>query len=243
MPKAIVLLSGGLDSATVAAKALAEGNDVIALSVYYGQRHARELQSAQKIVHKLGIKEHFIVDINLAQWGGSTLTTHENLNPTDFPKSTIIANDYVPGRNTVFISVALSLAEAKEAKLIYLGFNAADTFYPDTQQSYLESFENLASLYSRNGIEGTAPKLVAPLIKYDKVSIISQALQLGVPIADTWSCYLGEEEPCGVCNACRIRDFGLIKAGRSDLATPKGRDLYVQDTQRATNIFWRFMLR
>ncbi|MBO3459544.1 7-cyano-7-deazaguanine synthase QueC [Aetokthonos hydrillicola Thurmond2011] len=243
MSKAVVLLSGGLDSATVAALALASGHEVIALSVYYGQRNARELQSAKKIAHKLEIKEHFVVDINLAQWGGSTLTNHEKFNSTDLTHSTIIANDYVPGRNTVFISVALSLAEAKEANLIYLGFNAADTYYPDTQQSYLESFENLASLYSRNGIEGTAPKLVAPLIKYDKVSIINQALQLGVPIVDTWSCYSGKEEPCGICNACRIRDFGLIKAGRSDLATAKGRDFYVQDTQRATSIFWRFMLR
>lgn len=242
MSKAIVLLSGGLDSATVAAKLLAEGNEVIAISFQYGQRHIRELDYAQELGRKLGIKEHFIVDVNLAQWGGSLLTS-QAIAPTD--KSNSIGNptNYVPGRNTVFIAIALSLAEAKGCDSIYLGFNAADVYHPDTQQSYLDAFTHLASMSSKVGMAGKAPKLVAPLMRDNKVSIVRQALQFGVPISETWSCFFDAEDPCGLCDACRLRDSALIQAGRPELATSEGRAFYAEVTQRDTRRFWRFMLR
>jgi 7-cyano-7-deazaguanine synthase len=243
MPKAIVLLSGGLDSSTVAAKAVAENYEVIALSLNYGQKNLRELQSAQKVAKKLGIKEHFVIKVSLAEWGGSLLTTQDETSQKDESQSREVLGNYVPGRNTVFIAIAFSLAEAKRAELIYLGFSAADKYYPDTQQLYLEAFEKLTSLSTKAGIAGSAPRLVAPLIKDDKVSIALQAIQLEVPIAETWSCYLGKEDPCGLCSACHIRDRAFIQAGRVDLATSKGQELYNEEAQHITRLFWRFMLR
>ncbi|MCU0538073.1 MAG: 7-cyano-7-deazaguanine synthase QueC [Hydrococcus sp. Prado102] len=225
--RAVVLLSGGLDSATTAAIAIADGYEVIALSFRYGQRHEKELQAATKIAKTLGIKEHYTVDVNLSQWGGSALTDESIVMPQAGVKPDIIPITYVPGRNTVFIAIALSLAEAKEATAIYLGINAVDySGYPDCRPEYLEAYQKLANLSSKVGIEGKAPQLIAPLVKDSKVEIVLRALRLGVPIQDTWSCYLGEEEPCGLCDSCRIRDRALIEAGVADLATAKGRELY-----------------
>lgn len=223
-PKAVVLLSGGLDSATAAAQAIADGYDLIALSFRYGQRHDRELQAAQIVSTHLGITRHHIVDVNLAQWGGSALTD----DTMDLPKNGVVPDQipitYVPGRNTVFIAIALSLAEAVGAEAIYLGINAVDySGYPDCRPAYLEAFQHLATLSSKAGLEGHAPKLVAPLVMDSKVDIVKRAIQLGVPIAQTWSCYAGEAEPCGYCDSCRIRDRALIEAGYPHLATPVGR--------------------
>jgi 7-cyano-7-deazaguanine synthase len=218
--KAVVLLSGGLDSATSAAIALAEGYETIALSFRYGQRHAKELAAAGKVAKILGILQHRIIDVNLSQWGGSSLTdesleiSQTGVNPD------IIPSTYVPGRNTVFIAIALSLAEAIGAEAIYLGINAIDySGYPDCRPEYLAAFQALANLSSKVGIEGKAPKLIAPLVGDTKVDIVKRALSLGVPIQETWSCYQGGETPCGVCDSCRIRDLALIEAGQSDLAT------------------------
>jgi 7-cyano-7-deazaguanine synthase len=226
MKKAVVLLSGGLDSATAAAQAQADGYEVIALSLFYGQRHGRELDAAKAIVEALGIREHHCLDVNLSQWGGSSLTDVTLAVPIDGATADVIPSTYVPGRNTVFISIALSLAEAKQAEAIYLGINAVDySGYPDCRPDYLAAFQQLALLSSKVGIEGSAPRLVAPLVMDAKVDIVRRALQLGVPIALTWSCYQGGEVPCGVCDSCRIRDRALVDAGRSDLATPvKSRD-------------------
>ncbi|MFN7569192.1 MAG: 7-cyano-7-deazaguanine synthase, partial [Microcystis sp.] len=133
----------------------------------------------------------------------------------------IIPITYVPGRNTVFISIALSLAEARAAEAIYLGINAVDySGYPDCRPEYLEAFQTLANLSSKAGLEGKAPQLIAPLVMDSKVDIVRRAVSLGVPIADTWSCYQGEVEPCGLCDSCRIRDQALIEAGYPELATP-----------------------
>jgi 7-cyano-7-deazaguanine synthase len=218
-PKAIILLSGGLDSATVAAIALQDGFETIAISFRYGQRHIKELQAAAKIAQILGIKEHYLVDINLAQWGGSALTDTSIDVPQTGVEPNLIPITYVPGRNTVFLSIALSLAEAKAAEAIYLGINAVDySGYPDCRPEYLQAFDRLAQLSSKAGLEGKAPKLVAPLVMDSKVEIVRRALNLNVPIEATWSCYLGEEEPCGSCDSCRIRDQALIGAGRADLA-------------------------
>ncbi len=220
MNKAVVLLSGGLDSATTAAIAIAEGYEVIALSFYYGQRHQKELQAAQKIAQTLGIKEHFVTEINLSQWGGSSLTDKSMTIPQDGIEPDVIPSTYVPGRNTVFIAIALSLAEAKNAQAIYLGINAVDySGYPDCRPEYLQAYQQLAQLASKAGVEGHAPQLVAPLVKDSKVDIVRRALELNVPVADTWSCYQGSETPCGLCDSCRIRDQALIEAGREDLTS------------------------
>jgi 7-cyano-7-deazaguanine synthase len=230
-PKAVVLLSGGLDSATAAAIALGEGYDAIALSFDYGQRHRRELEAARAVAQKFGLEEHFIVEVNLAQWGGSSLTDRARELPQDGVQSGIIPSTYVPGRNTVFLAIALSLAEAKGAEAIYLGINAVDySGYPDCRPEYLAAYQNLANLSSKVGVEGKAPQLVAPLVYASKKDIAVRALELGVPIDLTWSCYQGGEEPCGRCDSCRIRDRALIEAGRPDLATPIGRKIWTAES-------------
>ncbi|MFM2430062.1 MAG: hypothetical protein RLZZ511_1275 [Cyanobacteriota bacterium] len=225
--KAIVLLSGGLDSATSAAQAIADGYEVIALSLFYGQRHDRELEAAKQIVQHLGLKSHFILDVNLSQWGGSALTDRAIAVPTTGVEANVIPSTYVPGRNTVFLAIALSLAEAQNASAIYLGINAVDySGYPDCRPEYLAAVQQLAMLSSKAGLEGNAPQLIAPLVMDSKVDIVKRALALGVPIAETYSCYQGDEQPCGVCDSCRIRDRALIEAGQADLATPQGREFY-----------------
>ncbi|HEY9700030.1 MAG TPA: 7-cyano-7-deazaguanine synthase QueC [Trichocoleus sp.] len=223
-PKAIVLLSGGLDSATSAAQAIEDGYEMIALSFRYGQRHERELLAAQQVAKALDISAHFVVDVNLAQWGGSALTDATVDVPIDGVKPGEIPITYVPGRNTVFIAIALSLAEAKGATAIYLGINAVDySGYPDCRPEYLAAFQHLATLSSKVGLEGNAPQLAAPLVRDTKVDIVRRALRLNVPIALTWSCYQGDTEPCGSCDSCRIRDKALIEAGQPALATTIGR--------------------
>lgn len=225
MPQAVVLISGGLDSATTAAIAQAAGYEVIALSFRYGQRHQKELDAAQKIVAALKIKEHFITEIDLSQWGGSSLTDQKLTIPQTGVQPDVIPSTYVPGRNTVFIAIALSLAEAKNAQAIYLGINAVDySGYPDCRPEYLAAYQQLAQLSSKSGIEGQAPQLIAPLVKDSKADIVRRALELNVPIADTWSCYQGREIPCGVCDSCRIRDRALIEVGRADLASDYARN-------------------
>jgi 7-cyano-7-deazaguanine synthase len=224
LKKAVVLLSGGLDSATSAAQAIADGYEVVALSLFYGQRHQRELDAAKQIVQHLGIASHFTLDVDLAQWGGSALTDRAIAVPVTGIEANVIPSTYVPGRNTVFLAIALSLAEAQNASAIYLGINAVDySGYPDCRPEYLAAVQKLAALSSKAGLEGHAPQLVAPLVLDSKVDIVKRALALGVPIAQTYSCYQGDVEPCGVCDSCRIRDRALIEAGRSDLATAQGR--------------------
>ena len=222
MKQAVVLLSGGLDSATTAAIAISEGYRVIALSFRYGQRHEKELAAAKKVALSLGIEEHYISEIDLSQWGGSSLTDESMTIPQDGVEPDVIPSTYVPGRNTVFIAIALSLAEAKNAEAIYLGINAVDySGYPDCRPEYLAAYQQLANLSSKAGIEGHAPQLVAPLVQDSKVDIVRRALELNVPIADTWSCYQGGGTPCGLCDSCRIRDSALIDAGRIDLISSK----------------------
>lgn len=224
LSKAIVLLSGGLDSATAAAQAIADGYDLTALSFNYGQRHQRELEAAKAVAKHFAIADHHIIDINLAQWGASSLTDLAQPLPQDgLGTDAGIPSTYVPGRNTVFIALALSLAEAKGAEAIYLGINAVDySGYPDCRPEYLAAFQQLAQLSSKAGLEGHAPKLVAPLVMDSKVDIVRRAIALGVPIEQTWSCYQGGAEPCGRCDSCRIRDRALVEAGYPQLATATG---------------------
>lgn len=218
LPKAIVLLSGGLDSATSGALAKRDGYDLIALSLRYGQRHEKELQASKEIAAFLNVLDHYILDVNLGQWGGSSLTDESVNVPTDGVNPNVIPSTYVPGRNTVFIAIALSLAEAKGAEAVYLGINAVDySGYPDCRPEYLEAYQKLASLSSKKGLEDNPPKLVAPLIHDSKVDIIHKAISLNVPIAKTWSCYQGGDKPCGLCDSCRIRHQALIEAGYPEL--------------------------
>lgn len=220
-PSAVALLSGGLDSATAAALAIEDGYHVIALSLDYGQRHRRELQAATAVAQALGIDEHHTLSVNLAAWGGSALTDAAIAVPTDGPVDNVIPSTYVPGRNTVFIALGLSLAEARGARRVVLGINAIDySGYPDCRPDYLEAFQQLAGLSSKAGREGRGAELWAPLVQLSKGDIVAEALRLGVPIGNTWSCYGGGEQPCGVCDSCRIRDTALIAAGQLALASP-----------------------
>ncbi|GMA14185.1 7-cyano-7-deazaguanine synthase QueC (plasmid) [Deinococcus metallilatus] len=222
-PRAVVLLSGGLDSSTVLALAREDGYACTALSFRYGQRHTVELERAAEVARRLGA-EHRVVDLNIGAFGGSALTDANLEVPTTATPAGVIPPTYVPGRNTVFIAVGLSLAEAIGAERIYLGINAVDySGYPDCRPEYLAAFQTLADLASKAGVEGRGAKLTAPLVTLSKVDIVRTALRLGVPIALTWSCYQGGSEPCGVCDACRIRDTALIEAGVPELATPHGR--------------------
>ena len=220
MPTAIALLSGGLDSATAAALAQEAGQRVIGLSFDYGQRHRRELEAAATVAAALGLAEHHTIQVNLAAWGGSALTDPAIAVPSTGVQEGVIPSTYVPGRNTVFIAIGLSLAEARSAERLVLGVNAVDySGYPDCRPDYLAAFQQLADLASKAGREGHGTRLWAPLVQWSKTQIVREALRLGVPVQDTWSCYSGGEQPCGVCDSCRIRDAALIEAGRPDLAS------------------------
>ncbi|WP_398333900.1 7-cyano-7-deazaguanine synthase QueC [Vulcanococcus sp.] len=220
MPTAIALLSGGLDSATAAALAQEAGQRVIGLSFDYGQRHRRELEAAAAVAAALGLAEHHTIQVNLAAWGGSALTDPAIAVPSTGVQEGVIPSTYVPGRNTVFIAIGLSLAEARGAERLVLGVNAVDySGYPDCRPDYLAAFQQLADLASKAGREGHGTRLWAPLVQWSKTQIVREALRLGVPVQDTWSCYSGGEHPCGVCDSCRIRDAALIEAGRPDLAS------------------------
>ena len=217
---AIALLSGGLDSATAAALAIERGDRVIGLSFDYGQRHRRELAAAAELATALGLAEHHQVAVNLAAWGGSSLTDPSQAIPSSGVQAGVIPSTYVPGRNTVFIAIGLSLAEARGAERLVLGVNAVDySGYPDCRPDYLAAFQTLADLATRAGREGRGARLWAPLIQLSKTDIVREALRLGVPIETTWSCYAGGTEPCGLCDSCRLRDAALREAGRPDLAS------------------------
>ena len=217
---AIALLSGGLDSATAAALALEQGDRVIGLSFDYSQRHRRELDAAAAVAQQLGLAEHHCIAVNLASWGGSALTDASISIPSEGVQEGIIPTTYVPGRNTVFIAIGLSLAEAKGAERLVLGVNAVDySGYPDCRPDYLKTFQELADLASKAGREGHGTQLWAPLVHWSKTRIVEEALRLNVPIEATWSCYSGGTHPCGVCDSCRIRDEALRAANRPDLCS------------------------
>ncbi len=216
----VALLSGGLDSATAAAIAKEAGQEVIGLSFDYGQRHRRELKAASELATCLQLSEHKIINVNLATWGGSSLTDLNQSVPIQGIIKGVIPNTYVPGRNTVFIAIGLSFAEARGANRLVLGINAMDySGYPDCRSDYLEAYQKLANLSSKAGRDGHGIQLWAPLIHWEKIQIVQEALRLSIPINKTWSCYKGAEVPCGVCDSCRIRDAALKQAGRPDLCS------------------------
>lgn len=221
-PRAIVLLSGGLDSSTTLAIALAEGFETYALSFRYGQRHTVELEAATHIAARFGVREHVIADIDLRRFGGSALTSS-----LPVPKgrsaeqmSTGIPVTYVPARNTVFLSFALAWAETLGSSDIYIGVNALDySGYPDCRPEYIAAFESMANLATRAGVEGRQVlRIHAPLITLSKAGIIRRGLELGVDYGMTRSCYDPDATgmPCGQCDSCLLRAKGFAEAGIPD---------------------------
>jgi 7-cyano-7-deazaguanine synthase len=213
-PRAVVLLSGGLDSATALAIAKREGFECYALSFRYGQRHAVELDAARRVAKSLGAKDHVILDIDLRQFGGSALTSHIAV-PKDRTPDSSIPVTYVPARNTVFLSIALAWAEVLEAQDIFIGVNALDySGYPDCRPEYIAAFERMAGLATKAGVEGSALRIHAPLIQMTKAQIIRKGLELGVDLDMTLSCYDPSPtgEPCGHCDACQLRAKGFAEA-------------------------------
>ena len=222
MKKAVVLLSGGLDSTTTLAIAGAEGFAPHALSFRYGQRHQVELESAARVAEALGVAEHVIADIDLRRFGGSALTGDIAV-PKDRGLEAMgegIPVTYVPARNTVFLSFALAWAEVLEASDIFIGVNALDySGYPDCRPEYIAAYERMANLATRAGVEGRQRvKIHTPLIQLTKAEIIRRGTALGVDYALTSSCYDpgGDGRPCGQCDSCRLRAKGFAEAGRAD---------------------------
>jgi 7-cyano-7-deazaguanine synthase len=215
--RAVVLLSGGLDSATVLALARERGNAVHALSVHYGQRHSSELAAAARVAAALGAVEHRVMGVDLAGIGGSALTDPSLAVPE--AATTGIPITYVPARNTLMLSLALGWAEVLDADAIYIGVNAVDySGYPDCRPEYIEAFRRLAQLATRRGVEGRPIALEAPLLHLSKAQIIGEGLRLGVDFALTVSCYQADAEgrACGRCDSCRLRREGFAAAGAAD---------------------------
>ena len=208
----VVLLSGGLDSSTVTGIAKQSKAKIFGLSFDYGQRHKKELDSASIIAKHFDIEEFKIIKLDLSLWGGSSLTDNQKNIPIEGIQTNKIPNTYVPGRNTIFISVALSYAEAIDADYIGLGVNALDySGYPDCRPDYIKKFQELADLANKRGRENNPIKLWTPLIDLNKEEIIELAFSNNVPLDKTWSCYSGKSKPCGKCDSCRIRDKAYQK--------------------------------
>ncbi len=221
MKPAVILLSGGLDSATTAAIAKSQGFEIHALSFDYGQRHHIELAAARRVAQSLGIKEHRIVTIASDIFAGSALT--DNLavpkSRSEVEMATGIPVTYVPARNTIFLAYALAWAETLGAADIFIGVNALDySGYPDCRPEYIAAFESLANLATKAGTEGGSVKVHAPLIQMSKADIVRKAFHLGVDLSLTHSCYdpTADGRPCGRCDACLLRGKGFEEAGLTD---------------------------
>jgi 7-cyano-7-deazaguanine synthase len=219
--KAVVLLSGGLDSYTAAAMARREGYELFALTVRYGQVHAREIESARRVARSLTVARHIEMDVDLARFGGSSLVgdgaipTGRDLQDPEIPST------YVPARNTVFLSLALAFAEVTGSDAIVIGVNALDySGYPDCRPEYLAAFEKLAALATRAGVEGRRLRILTPLLHLTKAAIIREGIDLGLDYGLTLSCYApaSSGRPCGGCDSCRLRAKGFAEAGLPDPA-------------------------
>lgn len=221
--RAVVLLSGGLDSATALAVARSAGYDCYALSIDYGQRHASELNAAHAVAAQLGALEHRVAHLDMGQFGGSALTDKDMAVPTEPTEG--IPVTYVPARNTVMLSLALGWAEVLDADAIYIGVNAVDySGYPDCRPEFIEAFQRLANLATKRGVEGHRIVIETPLMHLTKAAIIQLGTELGVDYGLTVSCYQADEQgrACGECDSCRFRRQGFIEAGISDPTPYKG---------------------
>ena len=216
---AVVLLSGGLDSTTVAAIARAQGWRILALTIDYNQRHRIELEHAARVAEALGAERHIVLPLDLTGFGGSALTAD-----IDIPKGGVepgIPVTYVPARNTIFLSVALGWAEAAGARDLFIGVNALDfSGYPDCRPEFIAAFEAMANTATKAGVEGEGFKVHTPLMTLDKAGIIAAAQALNAPLHLTWSCYdpTPVGTPCGLCDSCRLRAKGFAEAGIADPA-------------------------
>jgi 7-cyano-7-deazaguanine synthase len=219
---AVVLLSGGLDSATAAAWAQREGYSLAALSLEYGQRHRVEIDSARQVAASLGITDHVVLPIDLTAFGGSALTDLNIAVPKGRSTESMadgIPATYVPARNTVFLSLALAMAETRGAEAIVMGVNAIDySGYPDCRPEYLDAFRTLARLATKAGVSGRPLEILAPLVALTKAEIIRLGLDLGIDYGLTTSCYDPDSagRPCGECDSCRLRAAGFAAAGVTD---------------------------
>ncbi len=216
---AVVLLSGGLDSATAAALARRDGWALHALTVRYGQTHLREIEAARRVAQALGVQRHLELDVNLAAFGGSALVG-DGVIARDRPLDAAgIPSTYVPARNTVLLSLALAWAETLDAERIVIGVNALDySGYPDCRPEYIAAFEYLATLATKAGVEGRPLRIWAPLLHLSKAGIIRVGLELGLDYGLTHSCYDPDPDgrPCGRCDSCRLRARGFAEAGVPD---------------------------
>ena len=219
--RAVVLLSGGLDSYTAAAAARREGYELLALTVRYGQVHAREIEASRAVAQALGVTRHIELDVNLAAFGGSSLVGDGEI-PKDRPlDADAIPSTYVPARNTIFLSLALAWAEVAGAEAIVIGINALDySGYPDCRPEYLQAFERMAALATRAGVEGRPLRVLAPLMHLSKAGIIRLGTSLDLDYSLTHSCYAPDEtgRACGHCDSCRLRAKGFAEAGLPDPA-------------------------
>ena len=220
-PKAVLLLSGGLDSYTAGAIAKAEGHELYALTVRYGQVHAREIEAARQVGAALAVTQHLELDVPLSKIGGSALVGDGAIPKDRSLTASDIPSTYVPARNTVFLSLAMAWAEVLGAAAIVIGVNALDySGYPDCRPEYLRAFERLAALATKAGVEGRSLQILAPLLELSKAEIIRRGLALGVDYGLTLSCYDPgpDGRPCGRCDSCRLRAKGFSAAGAADPA-------------------------
>ncbi len=214
------MLSGGLDSTVSLAYALSKGYDVTPLTVRYGQRHSRELESARRVVQHYGLKGHVVMDLDLRSFTGSALTSEGVAVPERMSASDIgegIPVTYVPARNIIFLSVAAGLCETIGGEAIFIGANAIDySGYPDCRPEFFEAFERTLAVGTKAGVEGHAPKVHAPILRMTKAEIVRLGIDLTVPLELTWSCYQGGEKACGRCDSCLLRLKGFEEAGTKD---------------------------
>lgn len=218
--RAVSLLSGGLDSTVVLAYALSEGFDVVPLTVRYGQRHSRELDSAKRVVEHYGLRHHVVMDLDLRSFTGSALTSQS----VEVPEKASVAEigegipvTYVPARNIIFLSLAAGLCETIGAEAIFIGANAIDySGYPDCRPEFFEAFEQTLRVGTKAGVEGHAPRIHAPILRMSKSEIVRLGSELKAPLELTWSCYQGGERACGHCDSCLLRLKGFKEVGVPD---------------------------
>jgi len=225
--RSVVLLSGGLDSTVTLAYALSLGDEVIPLTIDYGQRHQRELLAAKDIASHYGLDRHIIMELDLGCFGSSALTSMD----LDVPEGTVDAiNDeipvtYVPARNIVFLSIAAGLCECEDAHLLYIGANAVDySGYPDCRPEFFRHFQRVLEVGTKTGVEGSPVEIVTPILKKTKGEIVALGMDLNAPLHLTWSCYKGGERACGRCDSCLLRLKGFEEAGLEDPILYEGRE-------------------
>jgi len=218
--KAVCLISGGIDSCVTSFIAKKEGYTIYALTIYYGQRHKKEIESAKKIAALVKAKKHIVLDINLSKFGGSSLVDKSVKPEKDRTFKEIgknIPSTYVPARNTVFLAVALAYAETISADAIFIGATATDySGYPDCRPEFIEAFQKLSDIATKKGLEKKSIRIIAPLLNFSKSKIIKKGFELNAPLDKTWSCYVGGKKACGRCDSCLLRLKGFKELGLKD---------------------------